>query len=126
MKARGLSARTVSNRHFNLRAFLISLGLDVKVIAGKPPRYDETLPEIYESEALTAFFSSMKSDFDRILFKLLLTTGLREREAMHLQWVDVSFSRRTLQVRSKPLYKHRIKTAEERELPLTIELVEQL
>jgi integrase len=126
MKARGLSARTVSNRHFNLRAFLISLGLDVKAIAGKPPRYDETLPEIYESEELAAFFSSLKSEYDQILFKMLLTTGLREREAMHLQWSDISVSRRTLQVRSKPQYKHRIKTAEERELPLTQELVAQL
>ena len=51
---------------------------------------------------------------------------LREREAIHLQWIDISFSRRTLQVRSKPQYKHRIKTAEERELPLTQELVAQL
>ena len=126
LKARGLSARTVSNRHFNLRAFLISLGLDVKAIAGKPPRYDETLPEIYESEELAAFFSSLTLDYDQILFKLLLTTGLREREAMHLQWTDLSFSRRTLQVRSKPQYKHRIKTAEERELPLTQELIAQL
>jgi integrase len=126
MKARGLSARTVSNRHFNLRAFLLSLGLNVKVIAGKAPRYDATLPEIYESEELGAFFSSLKSEYDRILFKVLLTTGLRERELMHLQWIDISFSRRTLQVRSKPQYKHRVKTAEERELPLTTELVAQL
>jgi integrase len=126
MKARGLSARTVSNRHFNLRAFLLSLGLNVKVIAGKAPRYDETLPEIYESEELAAFFLSLKSEYDQIIFKLLLTTGLRERELMHLQWIDISFSRRTLQVRSKPQYKHRVKTAEERELPLTKELVAQL
>jgi hypothetical protein len=46
IKARGLSARTVSNRHFNLRAFLISLGLDVKAIAGKPPRYVRAHPQL--------------------------------------------------------------------------------
>jgi integrase len=61
-------------------------------------------------------------EYDRILFKLLLTTGLREREAMHLQWIDISFSRRTLQLGSEPQYEHRAKTAEERELPLTQEL----
>jgi integrase len=45
---------------------------------------------------------------------------------MHLQWIDINFSMRTLQVRSKPQYEHRVKTAEERELPLTQELVAQL
>ena len=38
---------------------------------------------------------------------------------MHLEWSDISFAHRTLQVRSKPHHGHRIKDAEERELTLT-------
>jgi len=56
----------------------------------------------------------------------LLTTGLREREAMHLEWSDFDFAHKTLQVKSKPRYGHKIKDSEEREMPLTKELVEQL
>jgi integrase len=126
MKARGLSARTVHNRHMNLRAFLLSLGIDIKVIAGKAPRFDKTMPEIYEPEDLVMFFAAIDSPFDLLLFDMLLTTGLREREAMHLEWTDMSTSRRTLQVRSKPDYGHRIKNAEEREMTLTDDILAQL
>jgi integrase len=126
MKGRGLAARTVSNRHMNLRAFLLSLGLDVKAIAGKAPRYDKTMPEIFEPADLAAFFQSLESEYDALLFNFLLKTGLRERETMHLEWKDISYGRRTLQVRSKASYGHRIKDAEERELPLPEDLVAQL
>jgi integrase len=45
---------------------------------------------------------------------------------MHLEWTDISFERRTLQVRSKPRFKHKIKDSEEREITLTAELVKEL
>jgi integrase len=126
MRKRGLSARTVYNRHMNLRAFLLKLGVDIKVVAGKSPGFEKTMPEIYEPYELKAFFQSLESDYDKLLFDVLLMTGLREREAMHLEWADISFARSTLQVKSKPRYKHKIKDSEEREMPLTIELMEQL
>jgi integrase len=130
MRKRGLSPRTVSNRHMNLRAFLLSLGFDaekLKKIAGdKSPKFEKTMPEIFEPEDLKAFFASLDSDYDRLLFDVLLTTGLREREAMHLEFVDLQPARKTLQVRSKPRYKHKIKDAEEREMPLTVKLIKQL
>jgi integrase len=81
---------------------------------------------IYEPSDLKAFFDSLETDYDRLLFDVLLKTGLREREAMHLEWVDISHTRRVLQVRSKPKYSHKIKDAEEREMPLAGVLSEQL
>jgi len=129
MKKRGLSPRTIHNRHMSLRAFLLTLGYgikEMKEIAGKAPRFDKTLPEIYEPVALKSFFDALDRDYDKLLFSMLLTTGLREREAMHLEFVDISHARRVLQVRSKPAYGHRIKDAEEREMPLTAKLVKQL
>jgi integrase len=130
MRKRGLADRTVFNRHMNLRAFLISLGFRddaLKKLAGeRAPRFEKTLPEIYEPEELAAFFKSLETEYDRLLFDLLLETGLREREAMHLEWVDISWARRLLQVRSKPRYRHKIKDAEERELPLSKGLIRKL
>jgi integrase len=126
MWGRELSDRTVYNRHMNLRAFILKLGLDVKAVAGKAPKFEKTLPEIYEPGDLKKFFRSLNTEYDKLLFDLLLTTGLREREAMHLEWIDISYPRKVLQVRSKPRYKHKIKDSEERELPLTEELIAQL
>lgn len=127
LRKRGLSDRTISNRHGHVRGFLLSLGVqDIKAVAGKAPRFDKTMPEIFEPDELKAFFDSLSDPYDVLLFDLLLTTGLREREAMHLEWGDISSARRTLQVRSKPEYGHKIKDAEEREMPLTQSLVDQL
>jgi len=129
MRGRGLSPRTIHNRHMSLRAFLLTLNYgtkEMKEIAGKAPRFEKTLPEIYEPAELKSFFESLDTNYDKLLFDLLLTTGLREREAMHLEFVDISYARRVLQVKSKPAYGHRIKDAEEREMPLTEKLVKQL
>jgi integrase len=125
MRKRGLADRTVHNRHNNLKSFLIHLELDVKKIAGKAPKFEKTMPEIFEPEDLAAFFAALITDYFKLLFTLLLQTGLREREAMHLEWTDISYARRTLQVRSKPRYKHKIKDSEERELPLSKALISQ-
>ena len=121
MRKRGLADRTVFNRHKNLRGFLLYLGFNGdalnKLAGDKPPKFEKTMPKIYEPENLTAFFKSLKSAYDKVLFKLLLMTGLREREAMHLEWVDIGLSCiRLLKVRSKPSWDHKIKDAEEHEL----------
>ena len=129
LRKRGMGKRTVHNRHQALRSFVLTLGFTtekVKEIAGRAPGYDKTMPEIFEPDQLKSFFASLKTDYDKLLFDLLLTTGLREREAMHLEWSDSNFSHSTLMVKSKPRYNHRIKDAEERELPLTKELIKQL
>jgi integrase len=130
MRKRGLSDRTIHNRHMALRSFILTLGFtveQVKSIAGRiAPKFEKTLPEIYEPGELKTFFASLTTDYDKLLFDLLLTTGLREREAMHLEWGDLSYAHKTLQVKSKPRYNHKIKDSEEREMPLTTSVVKQL
>jgi hypothetical protein len=42
------------------------------------------LPEIYEKDYLRGFFGTLTEEYDRLLFDVLLMTGLREREAAHL------------------------------------------
>lgn len=58
--ARGMSARTVSNRHANVKAFLLYCGMETKHLP-KPPKYDKTLPEIYSDQQLTKFFQAITS-----------------------------------------------------------------
>ena len=123
---RGMSARTVSNRHTNLKTFLKFLGYDIKGLP-KPPRYDKTMPEIYTDTELNALFKAVTSPRESLLFRLLLQTGVREQEAMHLEWQDIDPKRKVLRLRSKvKRWGFRLKDFEERELPLSDEMLAML
>jgi len=74
---RGMSVRTVSNRHTNVKTFLKFLGFDIKELP-KPPRYDKTLPEIYTDQELKSFFAAVTSPRENLLFQILLQTGVRD------------------------------------------------
>lgn len=128
-RVQGYAARTIANRHTHLKTFLLYLNLDrdsIKRIAGPKPKFEKTLPEIYEPKELKKFFGSLANTYDSLLFDVLLTTGLREREASHLEWSDIHWSRSVLKVQSKPKWEHKIKDAEEREMPLTADLLGRL
>jgi integrase len=73
---------------------------------------------------LYQFFSA--GVYNRLLITVLLTTGLRDQELRHLCWSDLDLSERKLRVAGKPQYNWRIKSWEQRELPLSSELVTML
>jgi integrase len=128
-RVRGMSDRTIANRHSHLRTFMLYLKFDrdrIKDVAGPKPRFEKRLPEIYEPDELKALFESLNSAYDTLLLDILLQAGLREREAAHLEWRDIHWSRAILKVQSKPLWKHKIKDSEEREMPLSSDLLERL
>lgn len=125
LRKRGSTARTIYNRHRNLLSFLRYCGVDVSKM-GKVPRYEKTLPEIYSDEELKRFFASLKEDRHKILFELFLSTGLREQEAMYLEWPDISVQTATLTIHSKPKYGFKIKDKEERSVPLSAGLLSKL
>jgi site-specific recombinase XerD len=132
LEKRGMSARTVKNRHTSVKAFLKYLGYDYKGkdAAGNPfpkaPRYDEELPEVYSDQELNDLFNRVRSGRENLLYMLLLQTGLREREAMPLEWTDINWEMRTLKVQSKLKWKSRIKTWEQREQTLSDDLLKRL
>lgn len=127
LKKRGCGARTVHNRHMNVKAFLVDCGVSVAALGKSAPKYDKTLPEIYDPKELKTFFESISdSIYHTLIFDLLLKTGLREQEAMYLEWEDISFQTQTLTIHSKPALGFRIKDKEERSVPIPLDLIEKL
>ncbi|HLY40187.1 MAG TPA: site-specific integrase [Terracidiphilus sp.] len=124
--ARGMSTRTVSNRHANVKAFLLYCGIETKSLP-KPPKYDKTMPEIYMDQELTAFFAAVTSPKENLLFRVFMQTGVREQEAMYLEWTDIDPDRKILSLKSKvKRFGFRLKDFEERELPLNDDLLQRL
>ena len=126
LKKRGASARTVHNRHMLVKAFLVNAGVAAKVVQKGAPKYDKTLPDIYEAEELKKFFNSLSDPYHQLVFGLLMKTGLREQEAMYLEWEDISHPTMTLTIHSKPHMGFRIKDKEERSVPVPLDLLEAL
>jgi integrase len=126
LAARGMGKRTVSNRHASVKAFLRYLNYDTKDLP-KPPKYDKTLPEINADTDLAALFAAVTSPRENLLYRVMVQTGAREQEAMHLEWTDINPERKILKLQSKvKRWGFRIKDFEERELPLTDDLLERL
>jgi integrase len=126
LAGRGMSPRTVSNRHSSVKAFLRYCGYNTKELP-KPPKFDKTMPEIYTDRELNALFDAVTSPRENLLYRLLLQTGMREQEAMYLEWSDIHFEMNVLKLQSKvKWWGFRLKDFEERELPLSDELLELL
>ncbi len=125
LTARGMSKRTVSNRHANVKAFLLFLGHDVKSLP-KPPKFDKTIPEIFSDEELKALLVAVTTPRENLLFRFLLQTGAREREAMHAEWTDIDTEQGTVWFHSKPRWNFRMKDFEERSVPIAPDLMKRL
>jgi integrase len=125
LRDRGLGKRTVSNRHNNVKAFLLYLGYDVKALP-KPPKFDKTTPEIYTDRELNDLDKAVTDPRLSLLYRFLLQTGAREREAMHVEWSNIDRDAKTIEFKSKPKWKFRMKDFEERSVPISKELLDQL
>lgn len=125
LKDRGLSKRTVSNRHNSVKAFWLYLGHNAKVLP-KPPKFDKTTPEIYTDQELRALDKAVTDPRLSLLFRFLLQTGAREQEAMHVEGNNVNTEAKTVEFKSKPKWGFRMKDFEERAVPISKELLDQL
>jgi len=126
LRKRGLKDRTVANRHNRLMAFLRHMKLDVKDLSPSRPKYEEALPEIYSAKQLKTFFDSVKDERLQLIYRLLLTTGLREQEAIYLTWRDIDLDGGVLRVRSKPEYAFKVKDKEQRDIPIPADVLSRL
>jgi integrase len=126
LRGRDCSPRTIANRHASVTAFLRHCKLDVKALAPAKPKYEKTVPEVYATEELRAFFGSIEDERLYLIFEILLKCGLRDQEAVYLTWDNIDFATGTLRVRSKPEFDFKIKDKEERDIPIPADLLKRL
>ena len=129
IQKRGLSPRTRANRFGSLCTFLRFCEISIDDILPKETRkrlnrFPKTEADAYSQAELDALFAAC-NDYYRLLFAFLLNTGFRMQEAMHLNWVDVSFEDLTVSVTRKPGV-FEVKDYEERTVPLVAELAQEL
>jgi integrase len=126
LRKRGNSPRTVHNKHLSIFAFLRWTGIDTKKIVKRAPEFTEKIVEVYRPEELKKFFASLTEPYHRMVFQVLLKTGLRMQEAMFLTWDQFDFERGTLRVLERDEAGFVIKDKAERILPIPAELIEDL
>jgi integrase len=126
IKKEGKADRSIYNGHMRLCGFLKFAGVDYKAWGLRAPRYEKTIPNMYSKGQADQMLASCKREYNRLLITILLTTGLRDQELRHLCWSDLDLAERKLRVAGKPQYNWRIKSWEQRELPLSSELVTML
>src|ERR1039458_5814579 len=126
LRSKKNSDRTIYNKHVSVFGFLSWAGLDTKKLAAKAPTFTEKAVEVYKLDELKKFFASLTDPYHRIVFEVLLKTGLRMQEAMFLEWRQFDFKGGTLTVRERNEDGFEIKDRAERTLPIPADLIEQL
>lgn len=71
-------------------------------IASIMPKTAHRQPETLAEEEIRAFLGSLRTKRDRLLFELLLVSGLRVSEALNLRLADVNFAEHSLLIRPVP------------------------
>lgn len=126
LRKNGNSNRTIYNKHVSVFGFLKWCGIDTKKLADGAPEFTEKHVEVYEPEELKTFFDSIIESYHRIVFEVLLKTGLRMQEAMYLEWPDFNFRLGTLTVKAKDDLGFDVKDRAERTLPIPADLIDHL
>jgi integrase/recombinase XerD len=116
------SPRSVHNKFACVLTFLTANGLPKLVTKNDRPRFVNQQVEIYEHGELDKLFKAC-SEYHLTLYKFLLMTGLREKEAMYCVWNDVNLKAGTINMRWKPQYDFAPKAYREREVPIPTNLI---
>lgn len=134
-KRKKYRGKTLSNRTVNIHISLISKIISFAVRKGYITAPGLKYPMLREPKRLYAFFS--RGEWDNLLEKLSRSlagkrirfgrlTGMRPKELAFLSWSDIDIPSRYLKIQSKPKYGFRIKTDEERMIPLSQEAIDIL
>lgn len=124
LRKRGCSDRTVANKHQRLTSWLRFAGID-KTILPPIPKYEETLPTIYTSDEISTILAEA-GPYMKMAILLALKCGLRDQELMHLEFSDINFTEKTLRVQGKPQWNFRVKTHEQRFVPVPDDVLDKL
>jgi integrase len=126
LRAKKNSDRTIYNKHISVFGFLKWAGVSTKELAERAPTYTEKQPEAYRKQEMQQFFAFVTTPYHRMVFQMLLKTGMRMQEAMYLEWFQIDSENRILKVVERDADGKRIKDGAERTLPLPADLIEQL
>lgn len=118
LRKAGNSPRTVYNKHRAVLGFMRWLDVDVKALRIRTPKFEKKVPVVYAEETVAALLKAAPDPYFHDVIQVLRMSGLREQEAVHLQWPDIDFGRKLILVRSKPEQGFKIKDREERDVPL--------
>jgi integrase len=124
LRKRGCSDRTVANKHQRLTSWLRFAGID-KTILPPVPKYEETLPTIYTSDEISTLLAEA-APYMKMAILLALKCGLRDQELMHLEFSDLNLADKTLRVQGKPRWNFKVKTHEQRHVPIPNDVLDEL
>ena len=90
------------------------------------PDFPDTEPKPYTNEEVRAMLS-VADEEEALFIRFMLGTGVRNKEAAHLVWVDFDFAGSTVWVHAKPHYNWKPKSrAGTRRIPLSDSLIATL
>ena len=121
----GMQANTVLHNAVIIAQFFKRHGRGGLLRELQLPERSTSLPREYTEAELARFFA-VCDNRERALFSTFLMTGFREQEAMYLFWSDLRLDLRTARVTAKRAYGFSPKRCEEREVPISAELVDLL
>jgi integrase len=124
LRGRGLSERTIANKHERLRSFFKFLKLDTSWFPDAPD-YEEALPDMY-SEAQLDAIRAAADPYMRVVIDMAYMLALREQELMFAEWSDVNWDHSTFRVQAKPAYGFMPKDKEQRDLSIPAVLLNRL
>ena len=125
LKKSGMEANTVLHNVVIIAQFFKRSGRGGIMRQLHLPERTTSLPVAYTEEELARFFAAC-DDFHRALYSTFLMTGFREQEVVYLFWSDINLDLRTIRVTSKREIGFTPKRCEEREVPITAQLVDIL
>jgi integrase len=124
LRKRGCAERTIANKHQRLTSWLRFAGIDASILP-PTPKYEEALPTIYTSDEVSTLLGAA-SPYMHTAVLLGLKCGLRDQELMHVEFSDINASEKTLRVRGKPKWGFRVKTHEQRDIPMPDDVLTEL
>ena len=126
LREKGLSLRTIHNKHNRVKAFLKWSKVETKWMSNPEP-YELPLPTIYNPPEIKAIRQAVATDDTLSLaIDMGLMLGLREREIIFAQWSDIDWTARVFRVQGKPHLGFKVKDSEQREVPIPPELFQRL
>jgi integrase len=124
LRKRGCQDRTVANKHQRLTSWLRFAGID-RAILPPTPKYEAALATIYDRDRISTLLAEA-SPHMRMAILLCLKCGLRDRELMHAEFSDIDRREKTFRVRAKPQWGFKVKTHEQRDVPIPEDVLLQL